>query len=566
MGGCKSKSRPGKRGGGAESHEGGDGDEERKNKTTTATTTGHHHLEEEEDQQKGSSKKLGEGGGDLSSSSSPSPPGSKESHQNGKMDSLGSAVRTPGGGGGGEDCSPPREGGESERQNSKDNGGKSSGGALSAFNMSRRRLTVLKPPSSSKEKGLPSLSSPRDKKGTNDLPNERTNPTEVATSPDEGTVSSLSALIQQQSLSRFHSAGSCSHAGLPRLAGGGGGLEPEGGRDPSKDSRVTSFKNADENSSDLSPRQQGGGGDDGEAFPPCFSCSFQSKKSSFERRSHGGKGGGEGGGGDSSEALIQQIRREKSLPVLAEADDPIAVRARSLKSETPSLVKSGGGGGDGSRTSLEDEDEEDSRQEREKKNKKKNKKEEGGEGDENDTEQQGEDPLKNTNASFIDPARLRSLLSKMKREDIWKTPGVLTSAMLLENFLPPPSPPSAGRGAGACVVVGEPADGRQESYSDKLEDIALRPKTSSIEQLEKSYGFGFACKKGLKPESPNQDDFSLMRGEDFAIFGVFDGHGPSGHDVSAYVHRMLLYLLLTDDWINKNLAKALRNAFVAVSH
>jgi hypothetical protein len=39
-------------------------------------------------------------------------------------------------------------------------------------------------------------------------------------------------------------------------------------------------------------------------------------------------------------------------------------------------------------------------------------------------------------------------------------------------------------------------------------------------------GFGFTCRKGLKPESPNQDSWvTLVAENDFSIYGVFDGHG-----------------------------------------
>ena len=51
---------------------------------------------------------------------------------------------------------------------------------------------------------------------------------------------------------------------------------------------------------------------------------------------------------------------------------------------------------------------------------------------------------------------------------------------------------------------------------------------------------GFSCKKGLKPEAPNQDSFFIVRaGDDLSIYGVFDGHGPSGHDVSDFVKNEL---------------------------
>jgi len=50
-------------------------------------------------------------------------------------------------------------------------------------------------------------------------------------------------------------------------------------------------------------------------------------------------------------------------------------------------------------------------------------------------------------------------------------------------------------------------------------------------------GIGYACHKGLKPESPNQDDFFIIRIDEWGLYGVFDGHGPFGHDVSNFVQR-----------------------------
>ncbi|PHJ17822.1 protein phosphatase [Cystoisospora suis] len=52
------------------------------------------------------------------------------------------------------------------------------------------------------------------------------------------------------------------------------------------------------------------------------------------------------------------------------------------------------------------------------------------------------------------------------------------------------------------------------------------------------------CKKGFKPESPNQDDFFIIKVGQWSLYGVFDGHGPYGHDVSHYVQRELPAKLL----------------------
>lgn len=56
---------------------------------------------------------------------------------------------------------------------------------------------------------------------------------------------------------------------------------------------------------------------------------------------------------------------------------------------------------------------------------------------------------------------------------------------------------------------------------------------------------GWTCNKGLKPEACNQDSLSILVVEDsFALYGVYDGHGPNGHDVSAYAAKILPQLFL----------------------
>lgn len=59
-------------------------------------------------------------------------------------------------------------------------------------------------------------------------------------------------------------------------------------------------------------------------------------------------------------------------------------------------------------------------------------------------------------------------------------------------------------------------------------------------------GIGFTCRKGLKPESPNQDSWIVMQVGHFMIYAVFDGHGKHGHHVSNFVKENLPKLILRD--------------------
>lgn len=69
---------------------------------------------------------------------------------------------------------------------------------------------------------------------------------------------------------------------------------------------------------------------------------------------------------------------------------------------------------------------------------------------------------------------------------------------------------------------------------DKVDPVAL--------------GIGFTCRKGLKPESPNQDSWSVLKVEgNFSIYGVYDGHGQKGHDVSNFVKENIPKMIVRDN-------------------
>jgi len=59
-------------------------------------------------------------------------------------------------------------------------------------------------------------------------------------------------------------------------------------------------------------------------------------------------------------------------------------------------------------------------------------------------------------------------------------------------------------------------------------------------------GVAFTCRKGLKPESPNQDSWCLVKMDTFSIFAVFDGHGQKGHDISQFAKEFLPKVILKD--------------------
>eukprot|EP00929_Paragymnodinium_shiwhaense_P052447 TRINITY_DN26274_c0_g1_i1.p1 TRINITY_DN26274_c0_g1~~TRINITY_DN26274_c0_g1_i1.p1 ORF type:complete len:548 (-),score=126.72 TRINITY_DN26274_c0_g1_i1:230-1873(-) len=73
---------------------------------------------------------------------------------------------------------------------------------------------------------------------------------------------------------------------------------------------------------------------------------------------------------------------------------------------------------------------------------------------------------------------------------------------------------------------------------------------------------GFACKKGLKPEAPNQDSFLIFKVPGhYSVYCVFDGHGKKGHDISDFVKDNLPKILCSCPDIMSDPTMALMKAF-----
>jgi len=93
------------------------------------------------------------------------------------------------------------------------------------------------------------------------------------------------------------------------------------------------------------------------------------------------------------------------------------------------------------------------------------------------------------------------------------------------------------------MSIGSNTDQAKTSFAPKsMVEMGekLDPATASI---------GYTCRKGLKPESPNQDSWFVLRVEGekpCSIYGVFDGHGKKGHDVSQFVKDNLPKLIVKD--------------------
>jgi serine/threonine protein phosphatase PrpC len=105
--------------------------------------------------------------------------------------------------------------------------------------------------------------------------------------------------------------------------------------------------------------------------------------------------------------------------------------------------------------------------------------------------------------------------------------------------------------AGSTVIdMLDTGDGRKFSIGSQTDQMKQSFANKSIAEIGEKIdteGLGYTCRKGLKPESPNQDSWMVLTVDhEFSIYGVFDGHGKQGHDVSQYVKEMLPKLIIRD--------------------
>lgn len=108
------------------------------------------------------------------------------------------------------------------------------------------------------------------------------------------------------------------------------------------------------------------------------------------------------------------------------------------------------------------------------------------------------------------------------------------------------------------VIQGMSEAEQQNGFEDKK--MSITGDTIGEDVLARS-GLAFICKKGLKPESPNQDDFCVVLEGTSILLGVFDGHGPFGHEVSNFVHALLPKLITTDPSFEVTPVDSVKSAF-----
>ena len=76
-----------------------------------------------------------------------------------------------------------------------------------------------------------------------------------------------------------------------------------------------------------------------------------------------------------------------------------------------------------------------------------------------------------------------------------------------------------------------------------------------------TYGISFSCKKGLKSNPNNQDDFSIIFEKKTLLISIFDGHGIHGSEISHYLHISLPNMILSHQKFPKELDLILSESF-----
>jgi len=107
--------------------------------------------------------------------------------------------------------------------------------------------------------------------------------------------------------------------------------------------------------------------------------------------------------------------------------------------------------------------------------------------------------------------------------------------------------------------------GRAETFIEKERKSEGGVSARDLGSAMSTSGIGIACKKGLKPGSANQDSFVACIAEGaFKAFGVFDGHGPQGHNISDYAAEQLFKAFLGNKNRDADPESAMRAAFLRV--
>jgi len=110
--------------------------------------------------------------------------------------------------------------------------------------------------------------------------------------------------------------------------------------------------------------------------------------------------------------------------------------------------------------------------------------------------------------------------------------------------------------ASKITVQGKLSDKSQKPFESKNMDIQGNLTESTLHLL----GVSVVCKKGLK-DAPNQDDYCIVLDKSSLLLGIFDGHGPFGHQVSSFVQKALTLSVLSNPKLGDSPLEVIKNAY-----
>jgi len=121
---------------------------------------------------------------------------------------------------------------------------------------------------------------------------------------------------------------------------------------------------------------------------------------------------------------------------------------------------------------------------------------------------------------------------------------------------------------GWAMVQSQQSQGSKlrKSKSGNMDSLSPVATASAASTAVPVHGVHGTSMKGQKPESPNQDCWCVVRTSDFSAYGVFDGHGKLGHEVSNFVKNNLPVIVLRDIRLGTSaMPMVMRDAFKEMS-
>lgn len=112
-----------------------------------------------------------------------------------------------------------------------------------------------------------------------------------------------------------------------------------------------------------------------------------------------------------------------------------------------------------------------------------------------------------------------------------------------------------------CLLISRVLN-KEPAFADKA--VTKDGREADLQAFGKHVGV--VCKKGRKTlvDTPNQDHFLLAQAAESVVYGVFDGHGPLGHDVASFAAAKVLQHLARNPTLKVNVEAAMKVAFLKV--